>query len=228
MAKSECASIDIPMLELGVLVSGSGSNLQAILDAIDAEKLDASVRLVVSNDPGAYALKRAQKARVPHCVLSHKHFPSREAFDQAMVDALMRAGVEWVALAGFMRLLSPTFLRAFPTRVLNIHPALLPAFPGIDAQQQALDRGVCVTGCTVHLVDEGIDTGPIVAQSVVRVHHDETRDQLAARIIRREHELYPRVLQWIAQGRVHIKAGVVRHHVYVEGVCTCVGVEEDP
>jgi phosphoribosylglycinamide formyltransferase-1 len=210
-----------------VLVSGSGSNLQAILDAIRKGRLNASVRLVLSNKPKVFALERAERAGVPTAVVRHKDFESREAFDRALVQALREAGVEWVVLAGFMRLLTPAFLEAFPYRVLNIHPALLPAFPGVDAQQQAIDYGVRISGCTVHFVDAGTDTGPILAQSVVDVRDDDTRDSLAARIIAREHQLFPQVLQWIADGRVHVTppaAAGGRATVRVEGVRACVGV----
>jgi len=214
-------------LQLGVLVSGSGSNLQAILDTIRKGRLNASVRLVLSNKPKVFALERAERAGVPAAVVRHKDFDSREAFDRALVQALREAGVEWVVLAGFMRLLTPAFLEAFPYRVLNIHPALLPAFPGVDAQQQAIDYGVRISGCTVHFVDAGTDTGPILAQSVVDVRDDDTRDSLAARIIAREHQLFPQVLQWIADGRVHVTPPVAaggRATVRVEGVRACVGV----
>ncbi|PKN50166.1 MAG: phosphoribosylglycinamide formyltransferase [Deltaproteobacteria bacterium HGW-Deltaproteobacteria-20] len=214
-------------LQLGVLVSGSGSNLQAILDAIRKGRLNASVRLVLSNKPKVFALERAERAGVPAAVVRHKDFDSREAFDRALVHALREAGVEWVVLAGFMRLLTPAFLEAFPYRVLNIHPALLPAFPGVDAQQQAIDYGVRISGCTVHFVDAGTDTGPILAQSVVDVRDDDTRDSLAARIIAREHQLFPQALQWIADGRVHVTppaAAGGRATVRVEGVRACVGV----
>ncbi len=214
-------------LQLGVLVSGSGSNLQAILDAIRKGRLHASVRLVLSNKPNVLALERATRAGVPTAVVRHKDFDSREEFDRALVRVLREAGVEWVVLAGFMRLLTPVFLEAFPYRVLNVHPALLPAFPGVDAQQQAIDYGVRVSGCTVHFVDAGTDTGPILAQSVVDVRDGDTRDALAARIIAREHQLFPQVLQWIAEGRVHVTpptSDADRATVRVEGVRACVGV----
>ena len=153
-------------LRLGVLVSGSGTNLQAILGACGAGRLEAEVSVVVSNRRRAYALERARAAGVATEVVSHRSFSSREAFDAALVETLCRHGVECVVLAGFMRILTPAFLEAFPRRVVNIHPSLLPAFPGVDAQQQALDYGVRVSGCTVHLVDTGTDTGPIIAQAV--------------------------------------------------------------
>ena len=214
-------------LPLGVLVSGSGSNLQAILNAIVKGRLNAQVRLVIANKSRAFALERAKRAGVPSKVIRHKGFASREAFDQALVDALREAGAEWIVLAGFMRLLTPTFLDAFPLRVLNIHPALLPAFPGVDAQQQALDYGVRATGCTVHFVDKGTDTGPIIAQSVVAIREGETVDSLSSRVLAREHKLFPTVLQWIAEGRVKVvppDAQRQRARVRVEGVSACFGV----
>lgn len=187
------------MLQLGVLISGRGSNLQAILDAIEAGDLDARVRLVISNKKSAKGLERAAAAGVPTQVISHRGFDSRAAFDAALVEALRGAEVEWVVLAGFMRVLTPTFLDAFDNRVVNIHPSLLPAFPGMDAQQQAIDYGVRVSGCTVHLVNEGVDAGPILDQAAVRVLPEDDRDALAARILEQEHRLLPRVLQRLAE-----------------------------
>lgn len=191
-------------LELGVLVSGTGTNLGAILSAIRDERLSARVRLVVSNKPGVGALDRAAAHGVPSAVLPHKEFASREAFDSAIVAKLQGAGVTHVVLAGFMRVVTPVLLDAFPDRVINVHPALLPAFPGVDAQAQALAYGVRVTGCTVHFVDAGVDTGPILAQAVVPVEDGDDRARLATRILAREHELLVASLQWIAEGRVTI------------------------
>lgn len=190
------------MLKLGVLISGRGSNLQAILDAVAEGRLAAEVRLVLSNKAKAQGLERAAAAGVPTQVLRHRDFSDRESFDAAMVKALREAGVEWVVLAGFMRIVTPIFLRAFDNRVVNIHPSLLPAFPGVDAQQQAVDYGVSVSGCTVHLVDEGVDAGPIIAQAVVPVEPGDDRDRLAARILEREHDTLVQALTWIAEGRL--------------------------
>jgi phosphoribosylglycinamide formyltransferase-1 len=189
------------MLQLGVLISGRGSNLQAILDAIASGRLDARVRLVISNRKNAAGLARAERAGVPTRVISHRGFADRESFDAELVAALRGAEAEWVVLAGFMRILTPSFVRAFPDRVVNIHPSLLPAFPGVDAQKQALDRGVRVSGCTVHLVDEGVDAGPILTQAAVPVLAGDDRDLLAARILEQEHQLLTQTLQWIAEGR---------------------------
>jgi len=196
----------VSRLRLGVLVSGNGSNLQAILDATRAGRLAADVRVVISNQPGAYALTRAENAGVKAVSLPHKGFSSREAFDGALAEELLREGVEWVVLAGFMRLLTPGFLAAFPQRIINIHPSLLPAFPGAHAIRDALAYGVRVTGCTVHLVDEGVDTGPILDQRAVRVEDDDTEAALAERMHRVEHELYVDVLARLAEGRLRLPA----------------------
>jgi phosphoribosylglycinamide formyltransferase-1 len=193
------------LITLGVLVSGSGTNLQAVLDAIDAGKLDARVALVVSNVAGAGALARAEKKGIATRVIDHKAFASRALFDAAVVAELRAVGVDHVVLAGFMRIVTPTLLDAFPHRVVNVHPALLPSFPGVDAQGQALRYGVRVAGCTVHLVDAGTDTGPILAQAVVPVLGDDDEDSLRARILEKEHALLPTVLQWLAEGRVQVE-----------------------
>lgn len=199
-------------------MSGSGSNLGAILAAIASGELDAEVAVVISNKPGVRALERAAEARVPSEVLSHRDHASREAYDRALVARLRAARVEWVVLAGFMRIVTSELLDAFPDRVLNIHPALLPAFPGVDAQAQALAYGVRITGCTVHLVDAGVDTGPILAQAAVPVLPDDDRERLAARILVEEHRLYVEVLRQIAAGRVLVEqaAGSGRKRAWIE------------
>ncbi len=192
-------------LDLGVLISGRGSNLQSFIDAIAQGRLDAQIKLVLSNRAKAEGLARAKEANIPTAVLNHRKFDKREDFDAAMVQKLQDAGVKWVALAGFMRIVTPVFLRAFPQRVINIHPALAPAFPGVDAQGQAIEHGVRVTGCTIHLVDEGVDTGAILVQAVVPVRPDDTRESLAARLLPWEHEAYVQALQWLAEGRLEIE-----------------------
>jgi phosphoribosylglycinamide formyltransferase-1 len=192
-------------VNVAVLVSGSGTNLQAILDAQERGTLGrARVVVVVSNVAGVRALERAGKAGVATEVLPHKGYPSRDAFDAALVALLRRHEVELVALAGFMRLLTPAFLGAFPGRVMNIHPALLPAFPGIHSQKQALDYGARITGCTVHFVDEGTDTGPIIAQAAVPVLDGDDEATLGARILVEEHRLYPAAIGAVADGRVRV------------------------
>ncbi|MEO8901010.1 MAG: phosphoribosylglycinamide formyltransferase [Polyangiaceae bacterium] len=189
-------------LKLGVLVSGTGSNLQAILDAIAAGTLNACVRVVISNRANVLALDRARAAGVSALTIPHRDFATREAFDQALVFALREAEVNWVVLAGFMRVISPVFLNAFPGRIINIHPALLPAFPGVDAAKQAFDYGVKITGCTVHFVDSGVDSGKIIAQRAVPVEAGDDLPKLAARIHGAEHELFVSVLRDIAAGHV--------------------------
>jgi phosphoribosylglycinamide formyltransferase-1 len=191
-------------LELGILVSGSGSNLEAILAAIASGRLDARCRLVLSNRPGVLALERARAAGVPSTVIDHKAHPTREAFEQRMLTELREHGVEWLALAGFMRVLSPLLLDAFPGRVVNIHPSLLPAFPGVNAQAQAHEYGVKLAGCTVHFVDSGVDSGPIVAQAAVPVLATDSAEDVRLRILEQEHRLFPQALQWIAEGRVRL------------------------
>jgi len=191
-------------LELGVLVSGSGSNLEAILAAIASGRLDARCRLVLSNRPGVLALERARAAGVPSVVVDHKEYATREAFEERAVQELTKHGVEWLALAGFMRVLSPRLLGAFPGRVVNIHPSLLPAFPGVNAQGQAYEYGVKLAGCTVHFVDAGVDSGPIIAQAPVPAFAADSPEDLRLRILAQEHVLLPRALQWIAEGKVRL------------------------
>lgn len=182
---------------LGVLISGRGSNLQAIIDAIERKQLDASIAVVISNRAGAPGLELARQAGIETLVLSHKGFPSREDYDRALVKELKDRGVALVCLAGFMRLLSPVMVGAFPNRILNIHPSLLPKYPGLHPQQQALDDGATESGATVHLVNNDLDAGPIVLQSSVPVLPGDTAEILAARILAVEHQLYPRAIQQV-------------------------------
>ena len=185
---------------IGVLISGRGSNLQSIIDAVGDGRLDARIAIVISNKPDAYGLERARLAGIETLVLDHKAFPAREAFDQAMVDALRARDVQVVCLAGFMRLVSATFVDAFPNRILNVHPALLPSFPGLHAQRQALEHGVRFSGATVHMVTTELDAGPIVMQAVVPVFTDDTEDTLSARILAEEHRIYPEAIQRVLGG----------------------------
>jgi phosphoribosylglycinamide formyltransferase 1 len=189
---------------IGVLISGSGTNLQSIIDAVEAKRLDAKIELVLSNKANAYGLVRARKYGIAVEVLDHKDFASREAYDQAVVDRLRARNVELVVLAGFMRLLSPVFVKAYSNRIMNIHPALLPAFPGLHVQKKAVEHGVRFSGCTVHFVNEECDEGPIIIQAVVPVFADDTEEILAARILAQEHRIYPRAIQLYAEGRLHI------------------------
>ena len=197
-------------LQLGVLASGSGSNLQSILDACGERRIPAQVAAVICNVPGAKALDRAREAGAPAVLLPHQPFARREEYDARLVEELRARGVQLVCLAGFMRVLTPVFLSAFPQRVLNIHPSLLPAFPGMHAVRQALQAGVRVSGCTVHIVDEGTDTGPILIQAAVPVQEGDTEETLAARILAQEHRIYPRAIQLVAEGRVEVQGRKVR------------------
>lgn len=197
-------------LRVGVLVSGGGTNLQALLDACAQQDFPAEIALVISNVPGAFALERARKAQVPAEVLSHKESPDRAAFEARLVERLNAAGVELVCLAGFMRIVGATFLRAFPQRVLNIHPALLPSFPGMHGPRQALAHGAKIAGCTVHFVDEGTDTGPIIAQAAVPVLPEDDEAALAARILVQEHRLYPMAVRLFAEGALTVDGRTVK------------------
>jgi phosphoribosylglycinamide formyltransferase-1 len=192
-------------VKIGILVSGSGSNLQSIIDQIEQGRLQAEIKVVISNNPEAYALERAARRHLAVQVVNQLDFQKREDFDRQMTAALQACDVELVVLAGFMRVLTPLFLGSFPGRIMNIHPALLPAFPGLHVQQQAIDYGVTFAGCTVHFVDEGVDTGPIIIQAVVPVLDDDTADTLAARILREEHQIYPRAIQLYAEGRLEVQ-----------------------
>ncbi len=193
------------MVKLGVLVSGSGSNLQAIIDHIEAGRLAARVQIVISNLPGVLALERAKNHGIPSMVLSHKEFKDREAYDRRLVEVLKQNNVELVILAGFMRIITKALLSAFPMRVMNIHPALLPSFPGTHVWQTEVDFGVKFAGCTVHFVDEGEDTGPIIIQAVVPVYDDDTADTLNARILKQEHKIYSQAIQMYADGRLEVR-----------------------
>jgi len=191
-------------LRLAVLASGGGTNLQSIIDRCEQGRLDADISLVISNNPGAGALERATLAGIKTVCINHREFDSREKFDQAVIATLKAAEIELVVLAGFMRIISTPFLRAFPQKIINIHPSLLPSFPGLHVQQKALDYGAKVSGCTVHFVDDGVDTGPIIIQAVVPIHPTDSEESLAARILEQEHKIYPQAIQWIAEGRVEI------------------------
>jgi phosphoribosylglycinamide formyltransferase 1 len=191
-------------LPIGVLISGTGTNLQAIIDAIEAQTLDAKIEVVLSNKAEAYGLIRAKKHNLFTAVLDHKSFSNREAYDQEVMEILRTRGVELVVLAGFMRLLSPVFIKSYANRIMNIHPALLPAFPGLNVQRKALEHGVRFSGCTVHFVNDECDDGPIIIQAVVPVFPDDTEAALEARILKQEHRIYPRAIQLYAEGKLHV------------------------
>jgi phosphoribosylglycinamide formyltransferase 1 len=185
---------------LGILISGRGSNLQAIIEAIGTGRLTASVGIVIANDPAAQGLQRARAAGIETAVLPHRDWPSRDAYDRALVAKLREYHVDLVCLAGFMRLLGPAFIDAFPNRVVNVHPSLLPSFPGVDAQSQALQHGVKVSGATVHFVTTELDAGPIIVQAAVPVLDGDTTDALADRILQQEHRLYSEAIQLVLDG----------------------------
>ncbi|TAL18438.1 phosphoribosylglycinamide formyltransferase [bacterium] len=191
-------------LKIGVLASGGGSNLQSILDACGEGRLDGKVLVVISDNPHAFALERACKYGAATVVIELDRGESREAHDEKIVAAMRGYGVDTIAMAGYMLMVTPVLLRAFPGRVLNIHPALLPSFPGLHVQKAAIDHGAKFSGCTVHFVDENMDTGPIIIQAVVPVRDDDTEKTLGARILREEHRIYPQALQYLAEGRLKI------------------------
>ena len=199
-------------LRLGVLVSGRGSNLQAIIDASESARLDATVAIVISDVADAYSLDRARRHGIEAAFVDPKLFQIRESFDAAVIDLLRKREVELVCLAGFMRILSPHFVREFRNKIMNIHPALLPAFPGLHVQRKALQHGSKFSGCTVHFVDEGTDTGPIIIQAVVPVLDDDTEESLSARILTYEHQVYPRAIQLFAEGRLEVRGRRVFCH----------------
>ena len=205
------------MIRLGVLASGGGTNLQAILDACASKRIDAEVAVVISNVPTAGALDRARSAKVEALVIPSKGVADRDAYDLQLVEALRARRVDLVCLAGYMRIVTPAFLRAFgPTpasrgcpRVVNVHPGLRPSFPGLHAQRQCVEYGARFGGCTVHFVDEGTDTGPVIVQAVVPVLPGDGEEDLARRILEQEHRLYPQAIHWFAQGRLSIAGRAV-------------------
>lgn len=205
-----------PGRTIGVLISGRGSNLQALIDAIAEGRLRATIGVVISNRAGAAGLERARAAGIRAVVVDHREFAARDEFERAVVAELRAAGVRVVCLAGFMRLVGATLLDAFPEAVLNIHPSLLPSFPGVDAQKQALLHGVKISGATVHLVNAELDNGPIVLQAAVPVRADDTAETLAARILIEEHRLYPEAVRtvldggWAVDGRRFVTAPPAR------------------
>jgi len=193
------------MVKIGVLVSGRGSNLQAIIDAIKEGRLEAEIPLVISDKREAYALERSRREGIKSMVLERKDYSTKNEFESALAGALKEEGVDLVVLAGFMRILGKTFLREFPRRVINIHPSLIPAFQGLEAQRRAVEFGVKVSGCTVHIVDESVDGGPVIVQAVVPLLPEEDPNTLAERILAYEHRILPQTIQWFSEGRVMIE-----------------------
>ena len=197
------------LVRLGVLLSGRGSNLQAIIDAIESGALSAEIAVVVSNKQEAAGLERARKHGVPIVWLDPKPFAgrpdSREAYDRAMLDVLRKYEVDLVLLAGYMKIVTAVLVAAYENRMMNIHPSLLPSFPGLDVQKKAIEHGCKIAGCTVHFVTEGVDEGPIIVQAAVPIVEGETPDALAARILEQEHRIYPHAIQLYAEGRLRVE-----------------------
>ncbi len=204
-SSSEPGGLGKQTLRIGVLVSGNGSNLQAIMDRCANGAIPGRVVCVISNVASAFGLERARRQGIPALHLDHRLFSSRESYDEALVNLLREHGVALVCLAGFMRIVTPVLIDAFPNAIMNIHPALLPAFPGLHPQRQAVEHGVKVSGCTVHFVDKGTDTGPIICQAAVPVEEGDTADTLAARILVHEHIIYPLAVKLFAEGRLTVE-----------------------
>ncbi len=191
-------------MRIAVLASGRGSNLQALIDAIEKDFVRAEIAAVISDKADSLALERARRHGLETAVFLQIDYSGRQEYEAALMHYLREKDIELICLAGFMRILGRDFIRAFANRIINIHPSLLPAFPGLNAQKQALDYGVRFSGCTVHFVDAGMDTGPIIGQRVVPVLEGDNVETLSARILEQEHELYPLVLKWIASGNVRV------------------------
>lgn len=198
------------MLKIAVFASGRGSNFQSIIDHIKSGDIPAEVKLLISDRQQAGALKRAEHEEIENLFIDPAHFETKAEYEKELVGILKNAGVELVILAGYMRILSPFFVREFKNQIINIHPSLLPAFKGLDAQKQAVDYGVKFSGCTVHFVDQGMDTGPIIKQAVVEVKEDDSADDLAARILKEEHKIYPEAVKLIAESKIKIEGRKVK------------------
>jgi phosphoribosylglycinamide formyltransferase-1 len=202
-------------LKIGVLASGRGSNFQSIIDARDSGYLKhVEISLLITDNAAAYAIERAQQHGIPHLVLKPKEFDSHDAYYMHVASELQKRDIGLVVLAGFMRIVGKPLIDKFPNRILNIHPALLPSFPGLHGQKQAADYGVKISGCTVHFVDEGMDTGPIIIQAAVPVRDDDTEDMLSARILKFEHKIYPEAIRLFAEGRLDVRG----HTVTIRGM----------
>ena len=205
MSGNKLAIKEKVMINIGVLASGRGTNLQAIIEAIEDGKIAGEIKVVISDHPKACALKRAQQYLIDIQCIDFKEFKNREDYDKEIIKALKEKKIDLVVLAGYMRILSPYFIRAYQNKIMNIHPALLPSFPGLHAQKQAIENGVKISGCTVHFVDEGIDSGPIILQKSVEVSDDDTEESLTEKILKEEHQIYPQAIQLFSQGRLMIK-----------------------
>jgi phosphoribosylglycinamide formyltransferase-1 len=201
-------------LSLAVLASGRGSNLQAIIDQIEEGRLHASIKLLVVDNPDAFAIERARRHSIPYLYLDPGEFPTKDSYFVKIVEELKARGVELVILAGFMRIVRRPMIEAYPNRIMNIHPALLPSFPGFHGQRQAVDYGVRITGCTVHFVDEGMDTGPVIIQAAVPVLPDDTEETLSARVLKLEHRIFPEAIRLFSEGRLSVEGRLVKIEGY--------------
>ena len=193
------------MINIGVLASGRGTNLQAIIEAVKEGKIEGRIIIVISDNQDAFALKRAEQHNIETRYINFKEFKTREDYDKKIMKCLKEKDIDLVVLAGYMRILSSYFIKMYKNRIMNIHPALLPSFPGLHAQRQAVEYGVKISGCTVHFVNEGVDSGPVILQKAVEVKDNDTEESLAERILKEEHQIYPRVIQLFCQGRLIIK-----------------------
>ncbi len=193
------------MIKLGVLASGSGSNFQSIVDSTESGYLDARVAVLITDKPEAYAIERAKKHEIEQLVLIPKNFPDRDTYYSHIADELKKRGVDLVILAGFMRVVGSPLIDQYRERIMNIHPALLPSFPGLHGQKQAADYGVRISGCTVHFVDEGMDTGPVIIQAAVPAYHDDTEESLGKRILKQEHKIFPYAIRLFSEGRLSVE-----------------------
>lgn len=193
------------MLTIGVLASGRGSNFQSIIDNINSGYIKARIAVLITDNPKAYAIERAKNNNIDVLVIPPKNFPDKDAYYSHIGEELKCRSVELVILAGFMRVIGKPLIRAFPNKIMNIHPALLPSFPGLHGQKQAVDNGVKISGCTVHLVDEGVDTGPIIIQAAVPVYDDDTEDSLSERILKQEHKIFPLAIKFFSEGKITVE-----------------------
>jgi phosphoribosylglycinamide formyltransferase-1 len=197
-------------LAMGVLASGRGSNFQSIIDSIESGYLCAEIRLLITDNPAAFAIERAKRHGIEYLVLEPRQFGSRELYYEAVSQELKKRGVDLIVLAGFMRIVGKPLIKAFPDSIMNIHPALLPAFPGLHGQKQAIDYGVKISGCTVHFVDDGMDTGPVIIQAAVPVLDDDTEESLSEKILTFEHKIFPEAIKLFSEGRLEIVGRRVR------------------
>lgn len=193
------------MLKLGVMASGRGSNFQSIIDSIKTGYLKAEVKLLITDNPDAFAIKRAQENGIEHLLMKPSDYASKDEYYSRVAEEFKRRDVELVVLAGFMRVVGKPLIDAYPMRIMNIHPAILPSFPGLHGQKQAVDYGVKVSGCTVHFVDGGVDTGPIIIQAVVPAYHDDTEESLSERILKQEHRIFPYAIKLFSEGRLRVE-----------------------